>query len=96
MKKLRASAKQGLSDDAPSGEPEKPGSQQQAKKEDAKKADPKKPDPKDAKKDPKAKKDAPGEKAAENYEDKGSDEGDIKCSQKELDLTQHIFVNMLL
>ena len=93
MKKLRASAKEGLEDDAPadgSGAPEKPGSAVGGKKEDPKKAP--------AKVDPKAKggkgaKDAPVE---EEKKSDGDDEDNIIASHKELDLIQHIYVNMLL
>ena len=93
LKKLRASAKEGLEDDAPadgSVPSEKPGSAVGGKKEDPKKAA--------AKVDPKAKggkgaKDAPVE---EEKKPDGDDEDNIIASHKELDLIQHIYVNMLL
>ena len=91
LKKLRASAKEGLEDDAPAGG-EKPQSAAGTKKEDAKKAPP-------AKADPKAKGGAAakgGKDAAPTEEDKKDDDDEIMASNKELELIQHIYVNMLL
>ena len=90
LKKLRASAKEGLEDDAPaegSAASDKPGSAVGGKKEDAKKAA--------AKPDPKAK--GKGKDAVVEEEKKPEDdEENIIASKKELDLIQHIYVNMLL
>lgn len=80
LKKLRASAKEGLADDAPD---EKPQSAAGAKKEEAKaKAPPAKPDPK-AKPGAKGKEAAPAEEEKKGGDD---DEDSIAASQKELDL----------
>lgn len=91
LKKLRASAKEGLEDDAPAGG-DKPQSAAGGKKEDPKaKAPP-------AKADPKAKGGAAkGKEAAPAEEEKKDEEEDnIVASKKELELIQHIYVNMLL
>ena len=91
LKKLRASAKEGLEDDAPDHS-DKPSSAAGAKKDDPKaKAPP-------AKVDPKAKPVVKGKEAAQVEEAKkpGKDEDNVIASHKELDLIQHIYVNMLM
>ena len=89
LKKLRASAKEGLEDDAPASS-EKPQSAAGKKDDPKAKAPP-------AKADPKAKGGAKGKEAAPVEEEKKDDDEDvIMASKKELELIQHIYVNMLL
>jgi hypothetical protein len=96
LKKLRASAKEGLADDEPA-ESNKPASAAGAKKEDSKAAAPAKGAP-PAKVDPKAKVVGKGKETAPVEEEKkgNEDEDNIIASKKELDIIQHIYVNMLL
>lgn len=97
LKKLRASAKQGLADDEPGEGTDKPASAAGTKKEDPKAAAPAKGGP-PAKVDPKAKVVGKGKEVAPVEEDKkgNQDEDNIIASKKELDIIQHIYVNMLL
>ena len=96
LKKLRASAKEGLADEdgtgaAADGKPPSTAVSKAAEEKKGGKADPK------AKADPKK----PGGKGAaaaqeEEKKDEDLEDDNIIASKKELDLIQHIYVNMLL